>query len=134
MTPTTNRLAAFLNPVVAGALAGQVATERGIPYSELISHNDQLAPRSREILQELTALGIDTQAVALLCLHSLVGVLNHQENVELIIPQITQLLWTMLGDPKNGGEPPIIYRRAAAAMYMAFLGILEPDFIDPPAQ
>jgi hypothetical protein len=46
----------------------------------------------------------------------------------LIVCQYTSLLWSILGDPKNGGKPPEIYRKAGVAMHLALLGILDPSF------
>ena len=58
---------------------------------------------------------------------SLVALFAQPCNADLITSQLTALLWSILGDPKNGGRPPEIYRRAGSAMYLALLGILNPS-------
>lgn len=132
MTSTDpNRLEEYLATAVAGSLIGQVARHREIPMRELFA--DGIATPSttvRALATELDDLGIDTQLLASQTLLALVALFAQESNADLITSQFTALLWSILGDPKNGGSPPEIYRRAGVAMHLALLGILDPSIVE----
>lgn len=126
-----NRLEEYLATAVAGSLIGQIARQREIPMRELFA--DGIATPStivRELATELDDLGIDTQLLASQTLLALVALFAQESNADLITSQFTALLWSILGDPKNGGSPPEIYRRAGVAMHLALLGILDPSIVE----
>ena len=130
MTETDNRVQEFLTPVIAGSLVGQIARKRGLPFTDLLDlTTSDLTPAAKVMVDELDALGIDPGALAGLVVDAMVRLLAHPQNTALITPQMAALLWSVLGDPENGGEAPQIYHRAAAAVHMVFLGILDPELI-----
>jgi hypothetical protein len=121
-----NKLEEYLATVLAGSLVGQLAAERGLQYSDLAPGSTTL----RSLANELANLGFDPAILASHSLNSLVALFAQPSNADLITGQFTALLWSILGDPKNGGRPPEIYRRAGVAMHLALLGILDPSIVE----
>ncbi len=121
-----NKLEEYLATVLAGSLVGQLAAERGLSYSDLAPGSTTL----RSLANELANLGFDPEILASHSLNSLVALFAQPSNADLITGQFTALLWSILGDPKNGGRPPEIYRRAGVAMHLALLGILDPSIVE----
>lgn len=131
MSDDPNKLEEYLSTAVAGSLIGQLARKREIPMRELFTADHETpSPAVRALALELDDLGIDAELLASQSLYALVALFAQESNAELIIAQYTSLLWSLLGDPKNGGNPPEIYRRAGAAMHLALLGILDPSIVE----
>lgn len=130
MADSPNKLEEYLATVLAGSLVGQLAAERGLSYSDLGPGSATL----QSLASELSELGFDPELSATHCLHSLVALFAQPSNADLITGQFTALLWSILGDPKNGGRPPEIYRRAGVAMHLALLGILDPSIVEKHAR
>lgn len=126
MADDPNKLEEYLATVLAGSLVGQLAAERGLQYSDLAPGSTTL----RSLANELANLGFDPAILASHSLNSLVALFAQPSNADLITGQFTALLWSILGDPKNGGRPPEIYRRAGVAMHLALLGILDPSIVE----
>lgn len=125
-----NRLEEYLATAVAGSLIGQIARKRDIAMGDLFASGfDTASPTVRALATELDDLGIDAQLLASQSLLALVALFAQESNADLITGQFTALLWSILGDPKNGGSPPEIYRRAGVAMHLALLGILDPSIV-----
>ena len=121
----SHRLEKYLASKIAGCLVGQLAAKRGLQYSDV-------APGSKQrnsLADELVNHGFDPEVLATYSLISLVALFAQPGNADLITNQLTALLWSILGDPENGGHPPEIYRRAGSAMYLALLGILDPSIV-----
>jgi hypothetical protein len=128
---SANRLEEYLSTAVAGSLIGQIARAREIPFKEMFSTDGTTSsPTIRAIATELDELGIDAELLASQALYALVALFAQEENAELITSQYTALLWSILGDPQNGGNPPEIYRRAGCAMHLTLLGILDPSITE----
>jgi hypothetical protein len=127
---SANRLEEYLSTAVAGSLIGQIARAREIPFKEMFSTDGSGSPAVRAIATELDELGIDAEILASQALYALVALFAQEENAELITSQYTSLLWSILGDPQNGGNPPEIYRRAGCAMHLTLLGILDPSITE----
>lgn len=126
-----NKLEEYLATAIAGSLIGQVARNREIAMGDLFACGlDNPSPVVRKLATELDDLGIDAQLLASQSLYALVALFAQEPNADLIIGQFTALLWSILGDPKNGGSPPEIYRRAGVAMHLALLGILDPSIVE----
>lgn len=136
MTDTDpNRLEEYLATAVAGSLIGQLARKRDIPMRELFADGMETpSPTVRALATELDDLGIDAQLLASQSLMALVALFAQESNADLITGQFTALLWSILGDPKNGGSPPEIYRRAGVAMHLTLLGILDPSIVEKRAR
>lgn len=131
MAPSQTKVEEYLSSAIAGSLIGQVASRRCISFSTLLGPDlDGESSELRNLSDEITEIGIDPDVLATHALLSLVSLFVESSNAELIIDRFSSLLWTILGDPKNGGRPPEIYRRAGVAMHLALLGILDPSFID----
>ncbi len=131
MTPTPDKLASYLATALAGSLIGQIARQREIPFRQMFGPDGHTcAPVIQSIATELGDLGIDAELLASQALVALVALFAQDENAELITSQYTSLLWSILGDPKNGGSPPEIYRRAGVAMHLTLLGILDPSITE----
>lgn len=126
-----NRLEEYLATAVAGSLIGQLARKRDIPMGDLFACGLlNPSPVVRELATELENLGFDPQLLASQSLYALVALFAEESNADLITSQFTALLWSILGDPKNGGSPPEIYRRAGVAMHLTLLGILDPSIVE----
>lgn len=121
-----NKLEQYLGTVLAGSIVGQIAAQRRLHFEDLRGGSSLL----RALTDELTELGIDPGLLAAHSLHALVALFAQESNADLITGQFTALLWSILGDPKNGGRPPEIYRRAGVAMHLALLGILDPSIVE----
>lgn len=121
----TKKLEAYLATAMAGVLVGQVARHRDIPVMELLRPGSLT---SRGITEELNEMGIDPDLLAHAGLLAQIALFSDQSNANTIVTHLTDLLWTILGDPENGGSPPEIYRKAGHAMYLSFIGILNPNF------
>lgn len=127
---SANRLEEYLSTAVAGSLIGQIARAREVPLREMFTPNGSTSPTVRAIATELDELGIDAELLASQALYALVALFAQEENADLITSQFTALLWSILGDPQNGGSPPEIYRRAGCAMHLTLLGILDPSITE----
>ena len=126
-----NKLEDYLSSVMAGSLVGQIARAREIPFQEMFSSEGiSASPTIQAIATELDELGIDPEVLASQTLLALVALFAQEANADLIIGQYTALLWSILGDPKNGGSPPEIYRRAGCAMHLTLLGIIDPALVE----
>lgn len=131
MMTTSTRIEEYLATALAGSMTGQIASERGLTFTELLGPDlDGKSEQLQQITKELSELGLEPLLLASHALRSLVALFAQEENAELVIAQFTALLWSILGDPKNGGSPPEIYRRAGAAMHLALLGILDPSIVE----
>jgi hypothetical protein len=124
-----NKVEEYLSSAIAGSLIGQIASRRELSFYTLLGPSfDGDSPELRALSDELTELGINPDLLANHALSSLVALFVEESNANLIVCQYTSLLWSILGDPKNGGKPPEIYRKAGVAMHLALLGILDPSF------
>ena len=134
MTRTPTKLEEYLSSAIAGSLVGQIAIHRGTDLKGLIhSHMSGGPSQVNALADEIANLGLDPDLLAAHTLGALVALFMQPENAELLTAQFTGLLWSILGDPKNGGGPPPIYRKAGSALHLTLLGILDPHLIDPPA-
>jgi hypothetical protein len=131
MTLTPHRLESYLATAMAGSLIGQIASAREIPFHEMFAADETTSsPAIRAIATELDELGIDAVLLASQALCALVALFAQEQNADLITSHYTALLWSILGDPENGGSPPEIYRRAGCAMHLTLLGILDPSITE----
>jgi hypothetical protein len=121
----TKRLEAYLATAMAGTLIGQVARQRDISVRDLLKPG---SPEARGIAEDLYEMGIHPELLAHAGLLAQIALFSEQSNAHTIVTSLTNLLWSILGDPENGGNPPEIYRKAGHAMYLTFIGILDPNF------
>lgn len=119
----TKKLEAYLATTMAGTLIGQVARQREISVRDLLKPG---SPEAQGIAENLDEMGIDPEQLAHAGLLAQIALFSEQSNANRIVSSLTDLLWTILGDPKHGGQPPEIYRRAGNAMYLVFVGLLSP--------
>jgi hypothetical protein len=89
---------------------------------------DSLALRS--LREELTEFGLDPELLAAQALAAVTSLFIEPDNADRITTELTNLLWSILGDPESGA-PPEIYRRAGQAMHLSFIGVLSPDILEP---
>jgi len=131
MSPTPHKLESYLATALAGSLIGQIARRREIPFRQMFADDGRTcAPVIQSIATELDDLGIDAELLATQALGALVALFAQEQNAQLITTNFTDLLWSILGDPENGGSPPELYRRAGAAMHLTLLGILDPSLTE----
>jgi len=131
MTHEQTKVEEYLSSAIAGSLIGQIANRRELSFSTLLGPRcDGDSPELRALSDELTELGINPDVLANHVLSCLVALFVEESNANLIVGQYTSLLWSVLGDPANGGKPPEIYRKAGVAMHLALIGILDPSFPD----
>lgn len=126
---TTDQLEFYLSRAVAGSLLGAVAARRNLDIDNFIEPDNA---ECNALITELSDLGIYPQVIAHHTLDAISTILCEPSNADRIATTLTDLLWTILGDPKNGGSPPELYRRAGCAMYVTLLGILCPSVIESP--
>jgi hypothetical protein len=124
---SSDRIESYLSQAVAGSLIGAIAARRNQDITEFA---DPDSPELRALFEELCDLGIYPQVIANHSLTALAALFCEPDNADRITTSLTDLLWTILGDPKSGA-PPEIYRRAGTAMHVTLLGLLCPSVIDP---
>jgi len=115
----------YLSIAISGSLVGQIAAKRDLDLDEFL---DQDSPRLAAICTEIEELGIYPPLVARSMLLALVTLLSSEANLRIATEEYSKLLWSILGDPKTGGEdPPKIYLKAAQAMHLCQIGLLNPS-------
>lgn len=117
----------YLSYALAGSLIGQMAMARDISV-EAVLVPDSLALRS--LREELTEFGLDPELLAAQALAAVTSLFIEPDNADRITTELTNLLWSILGDPESGA-PPELYRRAGQAMHLSFIGVLSPDILEP---
>jgi len=121
----SDKVQSFITDVVASSLVGQLALERDLDFAQLTSPE---SPELRALRRALTDLGIDPQVVSNHVLNGLVALFASPHNAEVLTENFTQLIWTILGDPENGGEkPPPLYQKAGQALHLTFVSLLDPS-------
>lgn len=121
----SDKIQDFTTEVIAGSIAGQIALARDLDFAEL---NTPESAALRTICDEITALGLDPVVLANHVLNGLVTLFVIPNNADVMIENFTQLLWTILGDPENGGDiPPPLYQKAGQAMHLTFVSLLDPS-------
>jgi hypothetical protein len=113
--------------VLGGTLFGQMAVKRGISEETLMTPNSEALKILHADLEEL---GVDLSLLAEKSLSALTYLLIKSDNADLIISQLSSLLWSVLGDPESGA-PPEIYHQAGSAMYLSLISILSPQVPEP---
>lgn len=125
---SSDKVESYLAQAVAGSLIGAVAARRNQDITEFV---DPESPKLRALFEELCEMGIYPHVLANHSLTALAALFCEPDNANHIVTSLTDLLWTILGDPENGGSPPELYRRAGSAMHVTLLGLLCPSVIDP---
>lgn len=121
----TDKVQSFLTDVIAGSIAGQIALERDLDFAQLTRPK---SPELRAICREITDLGLDPEVLSNHVLNGLVALFALPHNADVMTENFTQLIWTILGDPENGGEkPPPLYQKAGKAMHLTFVSLLDPS-------
>jgi hypothetical protein len=121
----TDKIQSFLTDVIAGSLAGQIALERDLDLAQLTAPK---SPELRAISREIIDLGLDPELLSNHVLNGLVALFASPRNAEVMTENFTQLIWTILGDPENGGgTPPPLYQKAGQAMHLTFVSLLDPS-------
>jgi hypothetical protein len=98
-----------------------------------ISIEAVLAPNSlalKVLHAELVEFGLDPELLSQQALAAITALIIEPENADRVSTELTNLLWSILGDPESG-SPPEIYRRAGQAMHLSFISILSPDILEP---
>lgn len=127
MTTPTDKVSDYIATAIGGSIIGQMARRRSISTDDLLTQGN---PLLRSLADELSELGLDPHLIANHTLAALVALFIEEGNADRIITTFTNLLWTVLGDPENGGNPPEIYRRAGVAMHLTLLGLIDPSIIE----
>ena len=124
MAPTKDPIESYLTSALAGSMVGLLACKRSLTIDELLALNSE---RLVELQNELVDLGLFPRELACQSLNALVALFVEEHNANFMVNNLTSLLWNILGDPENGGEPPEIYRRAGVAMHLMFIALLTPS-------
>lgn len=124
MTTSNDKVTDYIATAIGGSLIGQIARQRSISIEELLDRDN---PKLRALGDELAVLGIDPHLLANHVTAAFTALFVEESNADHIITTFTQLLWTVLGDPENGGKPPEIYRRAGVAMHLMLLSLIDPS-------
>ena len=122
--PTKNPIEDYLTSVLAGSMVGLLALHRDLDVDTLLSTD---RADLCDLQHELVDLGLYPRELAAQSLNAIGSLLVHETNADSLVTTITDILWSVLGDPENGGQPPEIYRRAAIATHLVFIGLLIPS-------
>jgi hypothetical protein len=126
MTATSLSIEQWVTRVVAGSLITQLAQSRAINL-ESPEAGDHVITLSRELAE----LGLDPECVAEHVMVAMAGLLMRQENAQALTTGFTDILWSILGDPKrNGDKPPELYRRAGFYLFVTVLGLFDSSIPD----
>lgn len=126
MSLEENKVQEFVSSAVAGSLIGQIAAHRGLSLED-INYSDKLT----DMAYEIRDFGLNPHLLTEHALSALVVMFMEEANAEHLVSSITDLLWSLLGDPKSGGtKPPELYRKAGLAMHLFFLGLLDPHVVE----
>ena len=128
MTDHSTKLEDYLTEKISFALISQLAIARDLSPQDVFTPDGRRTEHLHAIACELDSLGIDPGNIARYVLLSQAEIFCLAENNNTLVTHLTDLLWTILGDPKNGGSPPEIYRHAAQAMVLTLIGVLYPSF------
>ncbi len=121
-----NKIEEYLSHAIAGCLVGQIAAARRLSFDDLIACDGESV---RSLGYELAELGLDPDRISEALLLALATLFMEGSNASMIAGHLSDLLWTILGPPE-GGTPPEIYRRAGVAMLLAFVGLLNSDYVE----
>lgn len=121
MTIDRNKLEEFVSSAIAGSLIGQIVAHRQIPLDEATE-----SASLERLAYEIRDFGINPHILSEHAISALIVLLMDEPNADRVVTCLTDLLWSILGDPKGGGAPPEIYRKAALAMHLFFIGVLDP--------
>jgi hypothetical protein len=123
MTATSISVQQWITQVVSSSLLTQLATTRNVDLDA-----PDASDRVTALSFELAELGLDPEYVSQHVMFAMTSLLMKQENSQSLIDGFTDILWSVLGDPqRNGAQPPELYRRTAFYLFIAVLGILDPD-------
>lgn len=125
MTIDRNKLEEFISSAIAGSLVGQLVAHRKIPL-ETATESDSLT----NLAFEIRDFGINPHLLSEHAISALIVLLMDEGNANQVVTSITDLLWSILGDPKGGGLPPEIYRKAGLALHLFFIGLLDPATLE----
>lgn len=113
---------------IEGTLVAQLAINRGLQPSDVLTENDIVI---KQLRRELKALGIDCQVISQNVLDGLIEIYATDKAMNELGGQYGKLLWSILGDPVNGGsEPPETYVDAAKSLWVTFLATVNPRFLN----
>lgn len=124
MTIERNKLEEFVSSALAGSLVGQLVAHRQIPLDEATESGSL-----EHLAHEIRDFGINPHILSEHAISAMVVLLMDEGNANRVVTSITDLLWSILGDPRGGGSPPEIYRKAGLAMHLFFIGLLDPDTV-----
>lgn len=121
-----NLMQEYLSAAVTGSLIIQRARQCGFSVTNI----DEISSSHIQTwVEQLTDLGISSDVLASHSISTIIIVLSNEKTRENFLEGLEALLWEILGDPSSG-NPPAIYRKAAFAIWLAFLVSLDPEF-DP---
>ncbi len=121
----SDKLELFTSEVIASSIAGQIALARDLDFDDLIANESSAL---NALCDEITDLGLDPDLLANHVLNGLLTLFVLPHNADVMIENFSKLLWTILGDPENGGDtPPPLYQKAGQAMHLTFVSLLDPS-------
>lgn len=116
-----------LTACIEGTLVAQIALKRGIDAEAVFANDRQVI---KQLRQELDDLGVDCKALSQAHLDALVGAYSCDKAIEDLGGAFAGMLWAFLGDPETGGkQPPQRYIEATQALWVSFLGAINPRFL-----
>ena len=125
MTNDSMGLHEYLSLSIASSMFGMVSQRKGLRYEDLFDKDDCPKASSELVVNAIQETGIDPDVIAAHVQKALVCLFSEPANARALLKHHTELLWMILGDPKDGGEtPPPIYAKAGLAGLTSFLGLL----------
>jgi hypothetical protein len=87
-----------------------------------------------ELIERVRAFGASTKLDPLYMtscvLSAQVQLLLSETHQRDMLEGLATLLWRILGNPEEGDQPPVIYKKAAQSMILSFVYFLCPAYID----
>jgi hypothetical protein len=125
MTDDSMGLHEYLRTAIASSMFGMVSQRKGLLYGDLFDEDDCPKASAELVIKAIHETGINPDVIAAHVQKALVRLFSEPDNARALVKQHAELLWTILGDPKDGGEtPPPIYAKAGLAGLTSFLGLL----------
>lgn len=102
-----------------------VSLKQGYGYDDLFDEDDRPMATAQTVIDRLNSTGIDPELLAAHVGKALTKLFSEPVNATQLVKHNAELLWSILGDPKEGGaDPPPIYKKAGFATHLAFIGLL----------
>ena len=124
-TPTIDPLRATINGAVALSILRQLRPE---VYSEVTADNLlENQPVFASFIEDVGHLRVSPLVITEDAIEALMRFLLNPDHAGQMLTSLARVLWMILGDGSDD-DPPAIYKKAAVAMHMFMVSMIEPDY------